>query len=221
MERRASGVVIVREWATIVRPIGRFPWVAYLLPVAAIVGIAVMGVRSALELSRGFVEIMFWVSLGVLPVVGAVIFLSRRLLAVRDKAREARNRSADSDVRLFSASAIGGGISDWRDWQRSDECGEGFLQLGPHDLRIWTARDGLERLYSWDRVAYVEDVRVWGSWMWSPQLRVCFSDGSQFIASLAHAGLASVLGFRPSDMRRLGESFDRHAPGLLARKRSA
>lgn len=212
-------MVTVVEWATIVRPVGRFPWAAYLFPVAAIVGMSAWGAQSAVALSKGFLEIAFWVSLGVIPVVGAGVLLSRKLAAVRGEARAATDRVPDSEIRLFSSSAIGDGISGWRDWRKSDVTGEGFLQIGQHDLRIWTARDGLERISAWDRVAYVEDVRLWGRGVWSPQLRVCFTDGSQFIASLDHAGLASVLGVSGSEMRRLGEVFESRVPGLCARVR--
>jgi len=54
---------------------------------------------------------------------------------------------------------------------------------------------------------------VWGRLIWSPQLRIHFSDGAQFMASLAHAGIKSVCGFSGAEMRSLIEHVERRVSG--------
>lgn len=207
-------MVTVVEWATIVRPVGRFPWVAYLLPALSLGVVSAFGAYSALSSpDGGGLWIVFWLGLGVIPMVGALGFLSRRLVTVRDKAREETDRSAALPTYLFSSSAIGMNISSWRDWTRGDEKAPGFLRLEGSALLVFTADDGVLRRYAWDHIERVEDVRVWGRLIWSPQLRIHFSDGAQFMASLAHAGIKSVCGFSGAEMRSLIEHVERRVSG--------
>lgn len=212
-----ANVVTVVEWATIVRPVGRFPWVAYLLPVLALECIAAYGACSAISSpGGGGLWIAFWIALGVVPIVGSLGFLSRRLASVRDKAREEALHSSALASYLFSSSAIAPHILSWRDWKRGDEKGPGFLQLEESGLLIWTMNDGTLRSYAWSHIERVEVVRVWGRLIWSPQLRTHFSDGAQFMASLAHAGIKSVCGFSGAEMRSLVEQLERRVSGSSA-----
>lgn len=210
-------MVTVVEWATIVRPVGRYPWVAYLLPVLALEGISAYGACSALSSPGGSGPwVVFWIALGVIPVVVALGFLSRRLATVRQEAHEQALRSSVLATYLFSSSAIGLHVLSWRDWKRGDEMGPGFLQLEEFGLSIWTMNDGALRGFAWSQIERVEVVRVWGRLIWSPQLRIHFSDGAQFLASLAHAGIKSVRGFSGAEMRSLIEQLERRVSGPAA-----
>lgn len=209
-------MVTVVEWATIVRPVGRFPWIAYLVPVVVVEGISAFGAYSAISCPSGGAWIVFWIAIGVIPVVGALGFLSRKLATVRDKAREEAIRSSAFATYLFSSSAIGLHISSWRDWKRGDEKGPGFLQIGESELVIWTTNDGVLRRDAWSQIERVEDVRVWGRLIWSPQRRIHFSDGAQFMASLAHAGIKNACGFSDAEMRSLIKQLEQRIPGVHA-----
>ena len=212
-------MITVVEWATPPRPRGRFPWVAHVVPLTILGIVSASGAYVSVATGRGWGEIALWIAIGLLPLAGVLILLRLTLATVLDEARRAADDSAICTISLFTSSAVGSNIASWRDWKHGDEKGKGFFLLRESELHIWTAGDGSVRTYAWDEIEYLEDVRVWAKWIWSPQLRIHFCDGTQFIAALSHAGPRSACGFSDAEMRILAQEFENRSPGINARRR--
>lgn len=210
-------MVIVKEWATILRPQGRFSALFLLLSLVVVEAAAIGGALVSIAERRELTEIVFWISLGTLYFFALLAIMIRKNHSLRVGAMAILEDRTQDKVFLFSSSALASGINRWQDWKNDHTRGAGFLILKDRTVQIWAPASSLIAEYSLNDIVKMEDVRLWAKWAWSPQLRITFSDGYQFMAALTRAGLRGYVGFGESGMRKLAQEFETRAPGLTKR----
>ncbi|KTR90505.1 hypothetical protein NS220_15120 [Microbacterium testaceum] len=216
-EAGTANMVIVTERATILRPMSRLSGAFVVMSLLIVEAVSVGGIYASLAQGRSVIDAVFWVGLGLLFPVLMVLIMSRRLRGVATLAALATEGDRDAVAFLFSSSALATGVESWRDWRNDHATGAGFLLVNEDGLQIRGSADSLIAQYSLDAVTSIEEVRLWSQWLWSPQVRFNFSDGSRFIATLAYSGIRGYFGLGDSGMQKLGVELEGRSPGITRR----
>jgi hypothetical protein len=186
-------------------------------------GIVTVGTLVLLELTIGLIifalasqggftgEIVFWLLVAViLPIPHLAVSIARLRWARAALSDLHRDYPGDAAY-LFAGAAVAAGITEMTDWQSSHRVGQGAFVLRGDVLEIRAERTPEPLIYPYEEIVAVEEVRVWGSWLFLPQLRLRFSDDVQFMAALSQPGLRGACGFSTRRLRALGEEIENRA----------
>ncbi|MCC4908811.1 hypothetical protein [Microbacterium sp. cx-59] len=120
---------------------------------------------------------------------------------------------------LFEGAALTSAQGAEEPWPHVEKVGRGWLLIHDGELSLWDLNQpgAPARVFTAGEVVGVERVRVWRAVLTSPLIRIRFSDGRAFEATLALPGFRGQFGFGNRRMEQVGneiESLMRSAPAL-------